>query len=413
MHEQCVLESHFQPIFSLAHRRVVGHEALLRGRSDAGLLIPPKDLFGRCRSPQERMRLDQAALARHIASFARHHRPAEWLFLNIDMSLFSAAHGPSTAEMLGRICRDTGVAPSQIVLELLEDAIDDHQQVESQVLQLKAEGFLLALDDFGAGHSNFDRVFRLTPTVVKLDRGVVMRAAVDKAVRRITTQMVALLHECGSLVLMEGIEQWEEALVALDSDVDLVQGFYFGRPAPQMLPVRSGSSAIDSAWSHCDEQWHWTQDNYLALLAPYVRALGEVARALAQGIDPAQAYPGFLCLQDAEVCYLLDARGHQVGDNVFSHNSAGASEAQDAFAPLRDSTEACWSRRPYFRRAISSPGTPQVTRPYLSMQSLQTCVTISVGFELRGSLQVVCGDMIWSPDNVRPDFAFTDHHPDL
>ena len=42
--------------------------------------------------------------------------------------------------------------------------------------------------------------------IVKLDRSVVVRAEVDPHARRIASQMVSLLHECGCLVLMEGIE---------------------------------------------------------------------------------------------------------------------------------------------------------------------------------------------------------------
>lgn len=52
------LSSHFQPIFSLAHRRPVGHEALMRV-SDQGQAISPLTLFERCTDFTARLQLDQ------------------------------------------------------------------------------------------------------------------------------------------------------------------------------------------------------------------------------------------------------------------------------------------------------------------------------------------------------------------
>ena len=50
------LSSHFQPIFSLAHRRPIGHEALMRV-SDQGQVINPLELFARCPDFTARLQL--------------------------------------------------------------------------------------------------------------------------------------------------------------------------------------------------------------------------------------------------------------------------------------------------------------------------------------------------------------------
>ena len=50
------------------------------------------------------------------------------------------------------------------------------------------EGVRLALDDFGAGHSNFDRVWRIRPEIVKLDRSLVQRALKSQRVARMLAQ---------------------------------------------------------------------------------------------------------------------------------------------------------------------------------------------------------------------------------
>jgi hypothetical protein len=186
------------------------------------------------------------------------------------------------------------------------------------VRELKAQGFLLALDDFGAGHSNFDRVFTLAPTLVKLDRSVVVKAAQSQTVRRVTTQMVSLLHECGALVLMEGIERREEAVIALDSDTDFVQGYFFGRPAAQLLPPAHTCAEIEETWALCGDRWHDQRREYRDRLQPYVQAMLHACTRMQAGASLAEACAAFLGLPNADVCYLLDASGHQVGTNLFS-----------------------------------------------------------------------------------------------
>lgn len=401
------LASHFQPIFSLAHRRVVGYEALLRGSTPDGTPVSPPELFARCQSVEEKNALDVTACELHAGSFARFPRQAHWLFLNVDASIFSRGNAVSASQRLQRVCRQSGLAPHQIVVEILETAIDDHVDLEAQVRELKAQGFLLALDDFGAGHSNFDRVFTLAPTLVKLDRSVVVKAAQSQTVRRVTTQMVSLLHECGALVLMEGIERREEAVIALDSDTDFVQGYFFGRPAAQLLPPTHTCAEIEETWALCGDRWHEQRREYRDRLQPYVQAMLHACTRMQAGASLAEACAAFLGLPNADVCYLLDASGHQVGTNLFSGGRGPVLAERDAFAPLRDTTGARWSRRPYFRRALGDTGVVQVTRPYRTMQSLSMCITLSVGFEREGQRLIICGDMEWTPLDVRPDFSDT------
>ena len=113
-------------------------------------------------------------------------------------SLASAA-GPGIRRIADALSSH-GLKPGQVVIEVLESSLPDDAGFDRRIDELRELGCLVSLDDFGAGHSNFDRVFRLRPEIVKLDRSVVMRAETDPHARRIASQMVSLLHECGCLV---------------------------------------------------------------------------------------------------------------------------------------------------------------------------------------------------------------------
>jgi len=401
------LASAFQPIFSFSHRRIVGHEALLRATDANGRLVSPQAMFKSCRTMLDLERLDHACRILHTQEFAKQCNPAEWLFLNIDASLFAAGHGRSAGRKMLEVAAGAKLAPRQIVIEVLEGAVPNEPEFECVVQELKDLGFLVAIDDFGAGHSNFDRVFRLRPHIVKLDRTVICGAAQDETLRRVTTQMISLLHDCGALVLVEGVETAEEAFVALDADADFVQGYHFGRPRSSMAQLSEPSSAMADVWGLCEARAGEDIRDYRERVRPYTQALSLARGLLRAGRPMQEACAAFLQLEDAEVCFLLDASGQQIGTNHFRSVTPGDNVLRSQFAPLHDVKGACWSRRPYFRRAIAAPGQMQVTRPYLTMQSLRMCVTLSVSLETPSGTLVICGDMAWRASASRPGFGAT------
>ena len=250
----------------------------------------------------------------------------------------------------------------------------------------------MSLDDFGAGHSNFDRVFRLRPEIVKLDRSVVVRAEVDAHARRIASQMVSLLHECGCLVLMEGIETDEGAYTALRCDVDFVQGYHFGRPAPG-LAGGSGLHALRAAWDRFDRQSASDDRRWQEQMSPYKQSIELASVLLAGGASMEEACRRFLAQPGAAMCYLLDKQGRQVVINAYRDGLPHQDlESFDRFAPLHDTRQARWSRRAYFRGAEAQPNIAQVTRPYMTMQGSRMCFTVSIQFDMGGRTLILCGD---------------------
>ncbi len=394
------LASAFQPIYSFSHQRLVGHEALLRASGPDGRPIAPPRLFDACADMAERRALDFAARVAHTARFADRCELSQWLFLNVDPSACDPrASGPDLiAPLVESVC-SSGLEPHQIVIELLEAALPDELAFERWAYELKAAGFLVALDDFGAGHSNLDRVFRLRPQIIKLDRSVILQAAVDRSIQRVLSQTIALLHECGAQVLVEGVETPDEASLALDSNADFVQGYLFGRPAAEMRRTTDHCAPMAQVWASGDERLSRQAIDRAARIEPYRRALIQAKSLLETGRPMIEACAAFVALECADLCYLLDERGAPVAGSVVHRRPAThVATTASPFAPLLDVSAARWSRRPYFRNAVAAPGRLQVTRPYPTMHSAQMSVTLSVAFELGGRLCVLCGDKIWPAD---------------
>lgn len=404
-HASFVLHSHFQPIYSFAHRRVVGHEGLMRAWSDAGKVLSPYTVFASARSESELVTLDRLSRLLHTRNFVTQmqacQEPAHWLFLNAEPNAFAHAgqYGRFFPEMLDKL----QLPPQQVVVEVLETAIENNRALSRAVDYFRDMGCLIAIDDFGAGHSNVDRVWRLRPDIVKLDRTLIADASENREARLILPGLVSLLHEAGSLVLAEGIETEEEALLALEADCDLVQGYYFARPSPSILSAEPANPVFDTLWQHFNTHVREEIDQTQRQLAPYRTALLKGAARLADGDDFGLAAQPFMDEPAAIRCFLLDAEGRQVGANLTP--ATPTSEQAPRFSPLDDARGAIWSRRHYFRQAMKRFGELQISRPYLSIVGEEQCVTLSLGITLHGQQHVLCGDLLWqgpSEFDVRP-----------
>jgi len=103
--------------------------------------------------------------------------------------------------ILSRVRRHagSGIAPHRVVIEILESEINDQAYLKDLIKHFRNMGCLIAIDDFGAGHSNFDRIWELEPDIVKIDRSLIKRAAINSKVKRILSGMESLIHEAGSL----------------------------------------------------------------------------------------------------------------------------------------------------------------------------------------------------------------------
>jgi EAL domain-containing protein (putative c-di-GMP-specific phosphodiesterase class I) len=391
------ISSHFQPIYSLSHARVVGHEALLRARGADGKPLSPLEVFASCQGNEELGWCDSLSRLVHMANFVAAEPSQQWLFLNVHMASLQWLMGSGSENSVQEVLAHFQMSGEKLVLEVLESAVEDLSELEEGITRVRSQGVLVAIDDFGAGHSNFDRVWRLKPDIVKLDRSLVAGAARDPRSRRVVTQMVSLLHECGAMVLLEGVETLEEAILAMESDADMVQGYYFGRPQAQLMPSGHRPETLTGLHLGFNLQRSQQRTERRNALAPYMNAIGNAGVLLGAGRSIEEACHGFMELPSTELCYVLDSSGHQVGRPLWS--AQRPKNLRLAYEPMNDSDGACWARRPYFRRAMESAGKVQVTRPYRTLNGNHNCVTVSYAFLPQngqpGEPRVICGDVVW------------------
>lgn len=385
-----LLRSAFQPIFSIAHKRIVGYEALIRGQNPQGQNISPLEIFNADKSEQSVVFLDRLCRYLHMGNFQFIGDDINWLYLNLTPS--SVCNRRKYGLFFEELLKEYNFPPSRVVVEIVEHPIQDESLLMDAVNYYKELGCLIAIDDFGAGSSNFERVWTLAPHVVKLDRSIIEQASRDRKIRELFPGMVSLLHQAGSLVLVEGIETEEQAIIAMDSDADFVQGYFFARPMTSLNDIKDYCFSFDELF-----------DAYKSVSAVKVRIgrqkisrqkklMYEVIGKLRNGQVLEKACTPLNVEESVIRCYLLQPDGKQIGSTVLSNR--GINDVDPRFKPLEDAKSADWFRRHYLRRAIIHPDQIQVARPYLSITGGHMCTTMSIMFLSQHGDRVFCCDLI-------------------
>lgn len=227
--EGVTLWTHFQPIYSVRRAGCTGYEALIRAADLDGVAIRPDRLFEVALARGDGALLDWICRALHLRNFASVDPGDRTLFINVHPQ--AALGDASCAREFDHLIRYYGATPKRICVEILESACDDEGMLREAVAAYRELGASIAMDDFGIGRSNFDRIVSLRPEMVKIDRSVLNEAVGDEKARRMLPGVIELLHEAGAQVTIEGVESANEALIAMDSGADHLQGHYFAAPS--------------------------------------------------------------------------------------------------------------------------------------------------------------------------------------
>lgn len=386
------LHSVFQPILSLCHRRSVGFESLLRPTDTANRQHSPVDVIREATERGDMRELDTLCQSLHIQNFSAQAPDERWLFLNLDPATIADRwyHDGTLTLAL----REAGVPPERLVIEIVEGAIDDEPQLFAAVDYFRSLGALVALDDFGSGHSNFDRIWRLAPDIIKLDRSLIVEAEQHRTgrLRQMLPNLVSLIHEAGSLVLAEGIETREQAMLAMDADIDFVQGFYFARPASEIdhaqvdgLPLLGEITRDFQVTTSIEEQLEADR------IAPYAKAFRDAIGRIGDGEDPGSAARTLMTMPRTARFYILKDNGEEIMQ--LEGRSLRARRLLHA-GPITNTAGGMWFRRQYFRAAMAEAHRLQTSRPYLSSTGAYMCVTLSIALG-RPPDQVICCDIDW------------------
>ncbi|MBB3259222.1 diguanylate cyclase (GGDEF)-like protein [Paraburkholderia bannensis] len=392
------LVSHFQPLWSLPREKLIGIEALLRGEDGQGALVPPAVLFGGL-SAAELGELDVLAHRCHLQSAAGRLPEGARLFLNILPSTFIR---PGYEAELASMVDAAGLAPGDIVLELLESDDAGPDALSLAANRYRDCGFLIAVDDFGARYSNLDRLLRIQPDLVKLD-GELIRARNRRSGRPLLRDLVTLLHQSDIVVVVEGVETTEELVLAVEAKVDIAQGFLLGRPNASPAPASTTPTRIDHAFDLAAEARAVRMSRFDCAIQPWLSGLAEASRQVQAGVPYAESLARLLAGRQCVRAFALGPTGRPA---LFEARGAARTEPPMSLHNGSDAAGGRWDHRAFFWKATHKNGQAVYSGPMLSPLTGCLCVIASIAIDVGNQQVLIAVELDWaSPDLPWPEAA--------
>lgn len=214
-----LLYSSYQPIVDIRTREILGYEALARFNVESKRT--PDQWFAAAELVGEKKALEILAVNSGLRNFEEIKRD-HYMSINVSADVIQ-----SDAFM-------TLIQPysgESITIEVTEhEAVMCYESLVARTKYLQDLGFKIAIDDVGAGYSNFRHIFEIEPDILKLDRSIVSNIDTSNIKTAFAASIAVFSEKTSSEVIAEGIEREEERIALINVGIINGQGYLFGRP---------------------------------------------------------------------------------------------------------------------------------------------------------------------------------------
>ena len=226
---------HFQPIVRVRDGEIYSYEALMRSASERKInpleIIRHATALDRLEDIEKYTFLNVLRILQKNQDIFEHRR----LFIN---SIPGCGLSKEDREQVWSMIKEN---PGTVVVELTEQAEISEADITQLKRDLRQLGAGIAVDDYGTGYSNISNLLRYMPDVVKIDRSLLSDIHNSTQKQHFVRDAIEFCHSNNILALAEGVETSEELHEVIRLGADLIQGYYTGRPSPELRTSIDGN----------------------------------------------------------------------------------------------------------------------------------------------------------------------------
>ena len=224
--EKSKIVSYFQPIVSNTGA-VVKYESLVRLIEEDGNVMSPFFFLDIAK---------QAKYYTQITSIVLRNSFAVLKQVDCDVAINLSAidiEKENVREEIYTLLQECGESADRITFELLEDeVVKDFEVIRTFIKRVKSCGVKIAIDDFGSGYSNYERLLDFQPDIIKIDGSLIKNIATSKFSVSVVNSVIFFAKDQGMQVVAEYVENEEIFDILVKLGVDYFQGYHFGKPEP-------------------------------------------------------------------------------------------------------------------------------------------------------------------------------------
>ena len=228
--DQNKIKYHFQPIVDAHTGEIFAYEALMR--VDVTPYIQPlivlkyAGLFGRLYDVE-------AATFRNILNIIAEQSDDFYEGSKVFINSIPGQH--LKGEDFNNLITMTRQIGNRVVVEFTEQDELGGDELADLKQNYKDIGVDIAIDDYGTGYSNVSNLLRYMPKYLKIDRSLISEIQSSPQKQHFVREIITFSHDNGIKVLAEGVETQEELAASIHLGVDLIQGYYTGRPSAKIV----------------------------------------------------------------------------------------------------------------------------------------------------------------------------------
>jgi len=217
--------SYFQPIINNQSKMIEKYESLVRLIDENGNIISPLEFLHISKKGNYYTKITERVLEN---SFKILHKINTELSINISVTDIEKKH---TREKIYLLLEEYKKDSHRIVFELLEDEnVKDFNIIKEFIRHVKQRGVKIAIDDFGSGYSNFERLLEFEPDILKIDGSLIRNIVQDSYTKSIVKTIVLFAKTQNIKTIAEYVENEHIFNILNELGVDYSQGYYFGKP---------------------------------------------------------------------------------------------------------------------------------------------------------------------------------------
>jgi len=217
--------SYFQPIIDNKTQKIVKYESLVRLIDKDDKVLSPYFFLETAKKSDQYSQITNIVLEQSFNMLRNCETE-----ISINLSALDVEQ-TSTRNKVFEILKEHKEYAHRVVFELLEDEnVKDIEVVKEFISTIKSYGAQIAIDDFGAGYSNFERLINYQPDILKIDGSLIKNIETNSYSLSIVKSIVTFAKEQNLKTVAEFIENENIFKIIKDLDVDFSQGYYFGKP---------------------------------------------------------------------------------------------------------------------------------------------------------------------------------------
>lgn len=219
---------HFQPIFYLDSKELLGLEVLSRLPADS-YFDNPEALFDSAFHLGFLFDLEMTCHKKALLKLGDYAKK-NMIFFNVSPYLIQDSKFREFSSFYTSYTK-----PEKIVLELTERTpISDFDTFLQMLSFFRNKGFNICLDDIGSAYASLNSIVEIRPRFIKIDISLISHIHVDPVRQNLLKAIVMFCKQSKIISIAEGIQKQEELEVLLDFGVEAGQGYLLGRPKPEI-----------------------------------------------------------------------------------------------------------------------------------------------------------------------------------